>query len=129
MSEVRVTSLKDSSGSNTSSTSDIRAGRSKAWVYFTNTSGTPSIQNSFNVNSITDSAVGKYVLNFSPAMGSSNYVVLGDCADAVTSDQVATCGNSNYTPSRSTTTCRVMTNNFVANAQDKDHNFFTVLDS
>jgi hypothetical protein len=75
MSEIRVTTLKDTSGGNSSSTADIYSGRAKAWVNF-NGSGSVAIRANFNVNSITDNATGDYTVNFSNALTDGNYACL-----------------------------------------------------
>lgn len=72
MSEIRVTTLKDTSGGNSSSTADIFSGRAKAWVNFNGTS-TVAIRANFNVNSITDNGTGDYTVNFSNALADANY--------------------------------------------------------
>jgi len=77
MSEIRVTTLKDTSGGNSSTTADIFSGRAKAWINLNASSGTPTSRASFNVNSITDEAVGKFTLNFTTAFSDANYTVLG----------------------------------------------------
>lgn len=51
-------------------------GAAKAWVNFNGT-GTVAIRDSYNVSSITDSAAGTYVVNFSTSFGSANYAVAG----------------------------------------------------
>jgi hypothetical protein len=75
MSEIRVTTLKDTSGGNSSSTADIFSGRAKAWVNFNASSGTPTIRSSYNINSITDEATGKFTLNFTSALSDANYTI------------------------------------------------------
>jgi hypothetical protein len=45
----------------------------KAWVNFNVSTGTPVIQGSLNVASITDLAVGRYRINFSADMANVNY--------------------------------------------------------
>jgi len=80
MSEVRVTTLKDTSGSNSSTTAQIASGRSKAWVNFNGVS-TVAIRSNFNVNSITDNGTGDYTANFSTALADANYSVIGYCGD------------------------------------------------
>lgn len=50
------------------------AGSAKAWVNFNGT-GTVAIRDSFNVTSITDSATGTYLVNFTTAMANANYCV------------------------------------------------------
>jgi len=72
MSEVRVTTLKDTAGANSSTTAEIASGRAKAWVNF-NGSSTVAIRANFNVNSITDNGVGDFTVNFTTAMSDANY--------------------------------------------------------
>jgi len=76
MSEVRVTTLKDTSGNNSSTTAQIAVGRAKAWVNF-NGSGAVAIRANFNVNSITDNGLGDYTVNFSTALTDTNYSYCG----------------------------------------------------
>jgi hypothetical protein len=45
----------------------------KAWIYATDVSGTPTIQDSHNISSITDAGTGSFQITFSNALGSSNY--------------------------------------------------------
>jgi hypothetical protein len=52
----------------------------RAWVNF-NGNGSVAIRANFNVNSITDNAVGDYTVNFSNAMSDANYSVAGVCND------------------------------------------------
>ena len=68
MSTLRVNTLQDATGSN----QPAMVGAAKAWVNFTG-AGTPSIRAAFNVSSITDYAVGGYLVNFTNAMPDSNY--------------------------------------------------------
>lgn len=83
MSEIRVTTLKDTSGGNSSSTADIYSGRSKAWVNFNGT-GTVAIRASFNVSSITDNGVGEFRINMTNAMTDANYVAVGSVLNSTT---------------------------------------------
>jgi len=55
--------IQDSSGNNSSTPDEIAEGRAKAWVNFKGT-GDVTIRQSFNVSSITDTNVGKYVINY-----------------------------------------------------------------
>jgi len=50
------------------------SGSARAWVNFNGT-GTVAIRDSFNVTSITDSATGTYLVNFTTAMSNANYCV------------------------------------------------------
>jgi uncharacterized alpha/beta hydrolase family protein len=74
MSEIRVTTLKDTSGGNSSSTADINRGRAKAFCNF-NGVGTVAIRGSFNVSSISDNGTGDYTVNFSNSMSDANYTL------------------------------------------------------
>jgi len=71
MSEIRVTTLTDTSGSNSSTTAQIASGRAKAWVNF-NGSSTVAIRANFNVNSITDNGVGDYTVNLTTSVSDGN---------------------------------------------------------
>jgi len=48
----------------------------RAWIRFDGT-GTPSIDDSFNVSSITDHGTGDYTITFTNALPSANYTVAG----------------------------------------------------
>jgi len=48
----------------------------RAWVAFDATSGTPSINASGNISSITDNGVGDYTLNFTTAMPDNLYALV-----------------------------------------------------
>ena len=74
MSTLKVTTLQDTSGSNSSTTQELAQGRCKVWM---NMNGEPaeSIRDSFNVSSFTDNGTGDFVVNFATAMANANYVV------------------------------------------------------
>jgi len=59
------------------STNNAYSGIAKAWVYFLPNAGTPSIQTSFNVSSITYNAAGNYTANFTTAMSNATYAAIG----------------------------------------------------
>ena len=48
----------------------------KVWVKFNGT-GTPSIDDDFNVSSITDGGTGIFTVNFSSNLGNANYALAG----------------------------------------------------
>lgn len=48
----------------------------RAWVNIDASSGTPTIRNSFNVSSITDTAVGVLTINFTTSMPDANYTTV-----------------------------------------------------
>ena len=53
MSTIKVTTIQDTSGGNSSTSEEIAQGRAKAWVNF-NGQGTIAIRDSFNVSSMAD---------------------------------------------------------------------------
>ena len=76
MSTLKVSTIQDISGNNSSTPSEVANGRAKAWVNF-NGSGTVAIIDSYNVASITDNATGDYTINFTNAMTDADYCVSG----------------------------------------------------
>ena len=52
----------------------------KAWANFDG-SGTPSIEDSYNVSSLTDTATGRYTLNFSTALDNGHYAWAGSAGN------------------------------------------------
>lgn len=48
----------------------------RAWANIDASSGTPTIRNSFNVSSITDTAVGVLTINFTTSMPDANYTTV-----------------------------------------------------
>ena len=48
-----------------------------AWVKFSDSSGTPTIDDSYNVSSITDNAVGDFTINFTNDFANEHYVPFG----------------------------------------------------
>ena len=76
MSTLKVNTLQDASGNNPSSTAQLNKGRAKAWVNFDgNSSGTnKTIRASYNVDSVTDIATGRFTINFTTgALADANY--------------------------------------------------------
>ena len=69
MSTLKVDTIETISGDNFVSTQISAA---KAWVNFTG-QGTVSINNSFNVSSVTDNGTGDYTVNFTNNMPNANY--------------------------------------------------------
>jgi hypothetical protein len=78
---LQATALQTATLNSTSgvlATQNGMTGIAKAWVNWTGGSS-PSIQNSFNVSSITRNGTGDYSINFTTAMPNANYVVAGTC--------------------------------------------------
>ena len=75
MSTLKVATIQDTSGNNSSTPSQVAQGRAKAWVNFNGT-GTVAIRDDFNVSSITDNGTGNYTVNLTSAMSRTNYAVV-----------------------------------------------------
>ena len=73
-------------GEGGSNTTNLQQGLGKGWCHFTG--GTAQLQDSFNIGSLTDTAAGRFTLNFSTNFGNGNYVcVSGMCGnDGTTTD-------------------------------------------
>ena len=75
---VNVGEIKNTSGINTSTSDEIYSGRIAAWAHFNGSTGTQgnndvSIDDSYNVTSVTDNNVGQYIVNFTSALPDANY--------------------------------------------------------
>ena len=79
MSTLKVNNLQDISGGNNSTPEQVAQGRAKFWVTFEgDSSGTnKTINDSFNVSTITDNGTGDYTINFTNNLSNNNYCVLG----------------------------------------------------
>jgi len=77
MSTLRVTTIQDTAGANSSTTAQIRNGIARAWVNFNGT-GVVAIRADYQVDSITDNGTGNYTINWTPGtLSDSNYVTTG----------------------------------------------------
>lgn len=76
MSTIKVTTIQDTAGANSSTTEAIANGIAKAWVNFNGT-GTVAIRDDYNVNSITDNGGGSYTVNFTNSLPDTNYAPIG----------------------------------------------------
>lgn len=97
-------------------------GVAKAWVKFNGT-GTPAIDDSYNVSSITDNGVGDYTVNFTNAMANSNYCMTGSGrfdGGAGTSNIIV---NQKRGGVQSTTQCQISTHNTTPSVTDNDRVF------
>tara|TARA_R100000231_G_C5214890_1_gene131662 strand:+ start:107 stop:484 length:378 start_codon:yes stop_codon:yes gene_type:complete len=75
MSTLKVATIQDTSGNNSSTPAQVAQGRAKAWINFNGT-GTVSIRDDFNFSSVTDNGTGLYTLNFTSALANANYAVV-----------------------------------------------------
>ena len=85
MSTLKVATIQDTSGNNSSTPSQVAQGRAKAWVNF-NGKGTIAINDDFNISSIGDNGTGRYTVNFTTAMSNANYAVAVAGSDENESD-------------------------------------------
>jgi hypothetical protein len=72
MSTLRVNTLANQGGTQSTAIENAINGSARAWVNFNGT-GTVAIRKSFNVSSITDNGVGNYNINFATAMPDADY--------------------------------------------------------
>jgi hypothetical protein len=101
---LTISTLNDSSG--VLATQNGMTGIAKAWVNFNGT-GTPAINNSFNVSSITDNGTGDYTINFTTAMPNANYVIAGSANQGIGNFGLIV--NFPYTSSPTTNAARIAT--------------------
>jgi hypothetical protein len=73
MSTLKLSTLSNLAGSQSTAVENAINGSAKAWVNFNGT-GTVAIRASYNVTSITDNGTGYYTVNFTNAMPDINYV-------------------------------------------------------
>jgi len=73
--QLTIDTLRASSG--VLATQNGMTGIAKAWVFWNTNSGTPIINSSFNVSSITYSSTGLFNINFTTAFASANYAMAG----------------------------------------------------
>ena len=81
MSTLKVNTLQDASGNNSTTTAHLSEGRAKAWFNLNGT-GTPAFRDSFNCASLTDNGTGDYTVNFTTNFADTNYATIGSCAQA-----------------------------------------------
>ena len=89
MSEILVNKLTGTStagsilvtGEGNSTTTNLQQGLAKGWAGLSYSGGTPSLDDSLNHSSITDSAVGYATMNLTNAMSSINYSTPHACSN------------------------------------------------
>nr|BAR24439.1 hypothetical protein [uncultured Mediterranean phage uvMED] len=122
MSTLKVSTIQDTSGNNSSTPAGIASGTAKAWVNFNGT-GTVAIRASYNVGSITDNGTGDYTINFTAAMSNTNYICTGTSGLSNTASQTI-CPNFDVA-APTTSAMRIQTVNS-ANVQDRPYNHVAV---
>ena len=113
MSTLKVNTIQDASGGNSSTAEQIAVGRAKAWVNFNGffatspfTEANGGIRNSFNVSSVTDNGTGDYTVTFSNAMPNANYLITASAKefDSTQTTSVVIMPGRNLTIANSITT-------------------------
>ena len=77
MSTLKVNTIQDASGGNSSTAEQIAQGRAKKWINFNAQNNT--IRDDFGMSSITDHSTGQFTLNFDGNMSNANYSVSAFC--------------------------------------------------
>ena len=114
MSTLKVATIQDTSGNNSSTPEQVSQGRAKAWVNF-EADGTVAIIDDFNVSSITDGGTAIFTVNFTNALPNANYTMTGsshtfstDYTGIVVSLS-ARGGSGNSIDTKTTTACKIVT--------------------
>ena len=76
MSTLKVATIQDTSGNNSSTPAGIASGTAKAWAVFNQSSGLTEL-NDYNVSSVTDIGTGRFSVHFTAAFSDANYVGAG----------------------------------------------------
>jgi hypothetical protein len=74
MSTLKVNTIQDVSGSNSSTPAEVINGRAKAWIKF-NGNTTGAIIASYGISSISNPTTGEYIITFSTAFANANFIV------------------------------------------------------
>lgn len=75
---LTITNLSD--GTNTGSATDAIRGSARAWVAFSGATG--AVSASYNVSSVTRTAVGTYTVALTNVMSDANYAIQMGCGTA-----------------------------------------------
>jgi len=91
MSELRADTITASNG--TSPVTLTKQSAAKAWVSF---NATPSVGDSLNITSLTDSASGRPAANYISAMANDDYASAGMCGQGQTTNPSAVNFDASY---------------------------------
>ena len=116
-SELRVTTIANNAGTESVDATYVVNGSAKAWMKFNASSGTPTINDSLNFSSFTDTNVGNHKINFASAFDNANY------AFPIGASLVGTDGRHSYNTNDapSTTIFRIGTSNSSNSPVDATH--------
>jgi hypothetical protein len=93
--QLTIDTLKASSG--VLATQNGMTGIAKAWVHWTQSGSTPTVDNSFNVSSITRTASGEFSISFTTALSTANSVFSGFARINANGGQVQCVNNTVFT--------------------------------
>lgn len=120
-SELRVDTLKDSSGNNSVGMAYVSNGSAKAWANLNGT-GTIALRDSFNSSATTDNGSGDYTFNLTSSMSDGDYgFTTSGCAGNNSSSLVVLVKSASQygTPSNQASgACQVTCHNYVNTATD-----------
>ena len=118
MSTLKVATIQDTSGNNSSTPEQVAQGRAKAWANFNGT-GTVAIRDDFNVSSLTDNGTGDYTLTLTTATADVNgAAMVSGSRGAVPNTNF--CRKSQITQ-LTTTTIRINTWDSASSKEDHSH--------
>ena len=95
MSTLKVNTIQDASGSNSSTPGEIANGRAKAWGNMSG-AGTPGLRDSYNCSSLTDNATGDFTINFTNAITDNDYSFIATAENWEGNNDDSYCGLSVY---------------------------------
>ena len=115
MSTLKVNNLQDVNGANNSTPEQVAQGRAKAWVNVTGGANVSAgsnltINNSFNVDSVTDNGEGKYTVTFTNAMANANYCPVFGFSRS-DSNMIVYVDDNSDVPEMTTSACKFRTTN------------------
>ena len=115
MSTLKVETIQNTSGAHASTPIQIEQGRAKAWVNVTGGSGVSAgnpltINNSFNVSSVTDTGEGKYTVTFTNALTNATYCPIFGFARS-DSNMIVYVDDNSDDPEMTTSACKFRTTN------------------
>ena len=107
MSTLKVGTIQDTSAANGCTPSQLNHGRIKAWVSYNQ--ATDTVNDSYNVSSVSDDATGKFTVNFTTSFANATYGFGGSCNRAGTTAEAVGKTMANSPDTYATGNCKVMT--------------------
>ena len=107
MSTLKVNTIQDASGSNSSTPAEIANGRAKAWGNISGNLNTPQFKDSYNCSSLTDNDTGDFTINFTNDITDNDYSFIATADNWEGSNTDSYCGVSTYNGSFATGSIRI----------------------